>query len=200
MASEGWLQRNGMPTWMGAMVAMVALGLFVFGDVAARARGGSRDAETRARRVEPDVRAAAPWPQGASTGSRQPGSTPELFMPGVISTSAHELCVRFDAAMDELYVMRSGLDWHTAILRYRRAGDRWGEPELLSIRVPSGIAYPFLAPDGMRIYFDVREASSHGPAALPDSNLWSATRQGDRWETPVSLGPVVNSASDRDAR
>jgi len=121
--------------------------------------------------------------------------TPQLFEPGVVSTGAHDFVVRFTPRMDEVYVMRSGPDWYTGILRYRRRASGWGPPELAPVRAPGSLSYPFLAPDGSRIFFDVRLPARPGAGAPGSPDLWSAPRDGDGWGPAAPLGPEVNGPS-----
>ncbi len=52
---------------------------------------------------------------------------------------------------------------------------------------------PCISPDGLEIYFSSNRSGSHG-----GRDLYMATRKTreDPWDTPVNLGPTVNSAHD----
>lgn len=127
-------------------------------------------------------------PASVWQGQAAPGLAPRLFLPGLVSTAAHEFVVRFTPALDECYLMRSGLDYYTGIVRYRFAGGQWREAGLAPIPFRGRVSYPFISPDGKRLVFDGIETDG-----LP--HLWTAERQGEGWGKAVSLGPTVNSAA-----
>ncbi len=116
------------------------------------------------------------------------GLRPELFQPGLISGAAHDLSVRFTPEMDQLYLMRSGLDYHTAILRFRCVNGAWAELELAPISFSGSISYPFISPDGTQIFFD-------GSIAEGPPDIWTASREGASWGKATPLGIEVNSAT-----
>lgn len=59
------------------------------------------------------------------------------------------------------------------------------------INAASGDVEPCISPDGLEIYFSSFRSGSHG-----GRDLYMATRKTreDPWDTPVNLGPTVNSA------
>lgn len=121
----------------------------------------------------------------APFGQPLPGTTPALLGPGSLSTGAHDLAARFAPDLQICDVMRSGPDWHTAIVRFRREGAGWKEAGLAPIPFPGPVSYPCVSPDGQTLVFDGAEGGA------PD--LWKSKRRGEGWDAPVRLGPDVNS-------
>jgi beta-lactamase class A len=128
--------------------------------------------------------AAAPCP-----GLVPPGPKPELYLPVSISGPLHNLVVRFRPGGDELYLMRwDAASDKTAILRFLCREGSWRDAGTAPIPFAGNIAYPFISPDGERLYFDGTE-----PNGLPD--IWCSPRQGEGWGPPARLGPEVNSGA-----
>ncbi len=72
--------------------------------------------------------------------------------------------------------------------------DDWGEPVNLgpTVNSSSGDGSPCISADGLSLYF-----SSGRPGGSGNADLWVATRPTTAadWETPVNLGPTVNSGA-----
>jgi len=128
---------------------------------------------------------AGPAAPLACPGPVPPGPKPALFLPGSISGDQHDYVVRFTPEGDELYLMRSDLEFNTVILRYRCREGRWQEAGPAPIPFSGRIAYPAFSPDGRELFFDGAEANG-----APD--IWRAVRQGEGWGPATPLGPEVN--------
>lgn len=113
------------------------------------------------------------------------GIKPELFLPGLISSPAHDYVVRFTPGGDGLYLMRSDMEFNTAILLYQCRSGYWWEVGPAPIPFAGNIAYPCFSVDGQQLFFDGNEAGQ-----VPD--IFTARRQGDGWSQPQRLGPEVN--------
>jgi len=74
----------------------------------------------------------------------------------------------------------------------------WSEPVNLGAPVNSRFLEqsPALSPDALHLYFSSNRADL--PGALGNTDLWVSQRacHDCAWETPVNLGPVVNSAAN----
>ena len=70
----------------------------------------------------------------------------------------------------------------------------FGTPILVpNVNSSSGEAYPNMSSDGLSLYFVSNRLGGYG-----GMDLWVATRKttDDDWNTPVNLGPLVNSSSN----
>jgi len=78
----------------------------------------------------------------------------------------------------------------------RRAGknDPWSTPENLGpiVNDSSFDFRPSISADGLSLYFD-----STRPGGLGSADIWVTTRdtENDDWDSPINLGPTVNSSS-----
>ncbi len=74
------------------------------------------------------------------------------------------------------------------------ANSDWSSPEnLVAINSTFNEQAPSLSPNGLSLYFGSNRPRSGGST---DTDLWVSHRQCDDcpWETPVNLGPVINSS------
>ncbi len=72
------------------------------------------------------------------------------------------------------------------------SGNEWSKPEPLgeTINTPGDESTPFLAADGVTLYF-----SSERPGGYGSADIWVSRRLDDtwtKWSEPVNLGPTVN--------
>lgn len=92
----------------------------------------------------------APIPDGPYLGQTPPGSTPEVFAPGIVNTEQYrEFEGMFAAGMKAFYFSRSGGKYKTsglAVIEYKN--NQWQESV-----VKHGVSEPSLSPDGMTVYF-----------------------------------------------
>ena len=77
-----------------------------------------------------------------------------------------------------------------------KVGDPWGAPQIVTVlSSAANDMAPFIAPDGRHLYF-----SSNRTGGFGGLDLWVSVRKDKHddfaWETPVNLGPGVNSAAD----
>ncbi len=129
----------------------------------------------------------APWGQAVNMGPKV--NTPQ--------TDAHP-CVAPDNL--ELYFMSTrpggygGMDIY--VCRRATASDPWGDPVNLGPVVNSAYhdAWPALSPDGLLLTFAGFPGSVR-PDGYGGADLWMARRAtvSSPWQTPVNIGPVVNS-------
>ena len=98
---------------------------------------------------------------GPYLGQEPPGQEPELFAPGLVSTGAQELSICFSPAGDEVYFFVCGPTFNPRIILHsRRQDSTWTTPrETGFFDADRTGSYPFVAPDGERIFF----CSSRGP-------------------------------------
>jgi hypothetical protein len=77
--------------------------------------------------------------------------------------------------------------------------DPWGSPINLGPVVNSSADenFPIISADGLSLYFSEDYWGPYRPGGFGDIDMWVTTRASvnDPWETPLNLGPIVNSAS-----
>jgi Tol biopolymer transport system component len=122
-------------------------------------------------------------------------STPQLFVPGVVSTAAPEFGLTFEPDGRTAYFNRASEDrklltiW---VARWTAAG--W-TAEVAAFSGSDRDLDPFVTPDGERLYFSSeRPRPGHAeptPPADPEPHLWYLERTGTTWSAPILVeGPV----------
>ncbi|HEX3986064.1 MAG TPA: hypothetical protein VHX13_05570 [Acidobacteriaceae bacterium] len=92
---------------------------------------------------------------------------------------------------------------HKTIMISHRVEGRWSPPQIASFSGHWFDQDPLVAPDGSYLLFDSDRPTEPGGQPLtqsyfaggkgPGSNIWRVNRSGDRWGSPVWLGPTVNN-------
>lgn len=90
--------------------------------------------------------------EGPYLGQKPPGSIPQVFAPGIVSTEHFSYGGTFTPDMKEFYFLRdSGEDKETKFVVFRSENNRW-QPTVISPRV----GQPFIAPDGKTMHLGRR--------------------------------------------
>ncbi|MBD3852273.1 MAG: PD40 domain-containing protein [Acidobacteria bacterium] len=139
-----------------------------------------------------------PQPQSLDFGSlaeAPPGSSLQVFGPGVISSEEREhssLTISPDGS--ELYFTRQ-IDGVNTILFMERSDGEWSEPRpapFNSDYLDDGTAF---TPDGQRIYFGSRRPVDGGVEGKEDTDIWYVERTADGWSKAEHLGAPINTGS-----
>jgi len=123
---------------------------------------------------------------GPYLGQEPPGQEPELFAPGVVSTGGQELSICFSPAGDDVYFFVCGPTYNPRIILHsRREGPTWTTPrETGFFDAERTDSYPFVAPDGERIFFCSSRAAGGSPGTGGHHEIWFADRVGNGWGQP----------------
>lgn len=92
---------------------------------------------------------------GSYLDQKQPGSTPEKFAPGIVSTGEHEFSCCFSPDGREFYfARRDGKTMQTTVMVSRLLNGSWTSPEPFDPLLPEGFTFePYITPDNQRLYF-----------------------------------------------
>ncbi len=133
--------------------------------------------------------------RGPYLGQKPPGTTPEVFAPGVVSTSLDELNSVFTPDGQEFYFCVRNMA-ASSLFVMRSVRGAWGPPEFLPFAGPYNDIDVSLSPDGQRLFFCSNRPIGGGDAPKQDYDIWMCPREGDSWGPPEHLGDAVNSARD----
>jgi hypothetical protein len=143
-----------------------------------------------------------PTLSGPYLGQAPPGSEPQLFAPGIVSTGMYERDMAMTPDGSELYLCVVVGDY-SVIMQTRLADGRWtrpevapfsGNPEFMDLE-------PHISPDGQRFYFVSNRPADGGPqpaervGSWTHADIWVMDRVGDGWGEPRNLGAPVNSTA-----
>ena len=120
-----------------------------------------------------------------------PGSTPELFAPGVVNTDGVEINLVFDRDTTELFFART-VDKVFFVYTSRLVDGTWTAPERLKL-YPEGVRAEAvdmaLSPDEQSLYF----LGITPEGETTQSDIWVSERTDGGWSLARRLGPSVNT-------
>jgi L-ascorbate metabolism protein UlaG (beta-lactamase superfamily) len=135
-------------------------------------------------------------------GQKPPGTKPQVFAPGIVSTDAHEFGGSFTPDGKEFYfTRRQGSQSPTLIMVSKFSDGVWTPPapaafnDTSGARPGGGMSFePVVTPDGRRLYFSSDRPGAGGPdpTGMPRLNTWYVEREGDHWSAPKLPGPPFN--------
>lgn len=130
---------------------------------------------------------------GPYLGQQPPGSTPEVFLPGVISTDVVEGCASF--SFDGRYfVFRRGFRDETEVFLMENGKEGWTEPTPAPFFVKEyGFGDFTFSPNRPELFFTSRRPLVPGGERTESANLWKVGYSNGEWREPVPLGNSVNS-------
>lgn len=161
--------------------------------------GGYKEIATLLMAKEADQKPPVfPVLKGEYLGQKKPGSEPELFAKGIISSvrSEHCCCV-FSPDGKEVYwgssfpIPGSGYTMGK-IFFMKRENNKWAIPQPAPFSSEFGEDVPFFSPDGKKLFFISRRPIEKGGKAGKE-NIWFVERIEDDWSEPKPVGPAVNS-------
>ncbi len=134
--------------------------------------------------------------RGPYPGVPTPGSTPELFAPGLVSRGYHELGLTISVTGDECFYVTANNKYPQYVIIHLTS-DRglWSLPEVASFSGYYSDYRPYFTPEGSRLFFssvrplpgDTVENSSH--------DIWVTEKMGEIWSDPIHLGEPINTAN-----
>ena len=136
-------------------------------------------------------------PTGPYLGQSPPGSEPEVFAPGIVSTGLAERDVAMTPEGDEIYyttVLGAGFDF-SAIVVTRLVDGHWSEPEVAEFSGRYKDLEPAISPDGKRFFFLSYRPADGSSEPVEDEDLWMMDREPDGWGEPRPVGAPINTES-----
>jgi Tol biopolymer transport system component len=142
-----------------------------------------------------DALSASDPPKSGYLSQREPGSAPELFAPGMISTGLNERDAAFTPDGDDFYYSLWLSSRRGVIMVVNRRRGSWGKPAVAPFSGVWSDIEPCLSPDGKRLFFaSNRPLEASGKAK--DYDIWVMERTGGNWGEPRNLGSPVNAEGD----
>jgi len=128
--------------------------------------------------------AAPPILKGPYMGQKPPGSTPELFARGVVSTPVDEYAFEVSPSGDEMLFAREG----RIMLARMDADGTWHGPAVAPFSGKDIDGECCFSPDGARIFFTSRRPL---PGARTASNVWVSERTAGGWGKAMPFGKLT---------
>ena len=123
----------------------------------------------------------------------QAASTPEVFAPGLISTSLVErdLAISPDGTQI-LWSVATPDQSVRAIAQITLHNGAWSAPAVVPFSGVHDDLEPAFAPDGQSLFF-VSNRPLDADDASSDHNIWRVARTDGRWSAPTALDTVINT-------
>jgi hypothetical protein len=147
-----------------------------------------------------DVPETSPALAGPYLGQTPPGTEPELFAPGLVSTGMHTRDLAMSPEGDEIYFSIQAGPLVT-ILGSRLVDGVWTEPEVAGFSSDPAVGNiePHISPDGSRFFFVSNRSADGSPP--PDArrgqwesaDIWMMERAGGAWGTPQRVPEPVST-------
>lgn len=134
--------------------------------------------------------------KGKYLGQNEPGLTPEIFAPNIVSTGMAEINAAFSPDFKEFYFSIRMPNGQLVIMTMIYDGTKWSEPEVASFSGRYSDADPFITYDGKWLYFISKRPVDSMNVAKSDWDIWRTRRAGDKWSEPERLSSDINSAAD----
>ena len=132
---------------------------------------------------------------GPFLGQPLPGTDPQIFAAGVVSTGLAERDVTLSPDGSELYFSAQvGARGHfTAILGSRLVDGHWTAPQVAPFSGQYLDIEPAISPDGSKFFFASNRPRPGSDALTADPDIWVMDRAGGGWSEPRNLGPPINT-------
>jgi hypothetical protein len=131
--------------------------------------------------------------KGPYLGQKLPGTTPDIFAPGVISTPAHEFSCCLSPNGKEFYFTRHVAELDERVIMVTRLRDgAWTAPAVVPFVENQFSFEPLITPDNKRLYFMSGKPIPGQPG--PPMNVLFVEREGDAWGTAKNPGAPFNPA------
>jgi Tol biopolymer transport system component len=132
--------------------------------------------------------------KGPYLGQKGPGSTAEVFAPGIVSLGFHEHNIAISPDGKEIFFVAASTDFSRyVIMTTRRQDGAWTRPEVAPFSGGRNDGAPSFSPDGKRLYFSSRRPHPAGGASGDDFDIWYVERKAGSWTEPTNLGGPVNT-------
>ena len=125
-------------------------------------------------------------------GEEQPGLTPKLFAPGVVSVeNRFEYGSTFSADGKEFYyAVNVGKKPEIHVVKFQN--NAWTKPSTVIVHEKYGYNDPFLSPDGKKLFF-ISDRALDGKGDVKDIDIWYIERMKEGWSEPINAGSGINT-------
>lgn len=129
--------------------------------------------------------------KGPYLGQKTPGTTPEVFAPGIVSTEAHEFSCSFTPDGTEFYFTRRDPAANIPLIMVTKlVGGVWTKPEVVPFVENTQSFEPRVTVDGKRLYFTFLKIIPDRQG--PPMNIFYVEREGEKWGAPQDMGATFN--------
>jgi Tol biopolymer transport system component len=133
--------------------------------------------------------------KGAYLGQALPGDVPEVFAPGIISTSGNQVNSVFSPDGKEFYFSAFDPASGYTIMVMNESEAGWSRPRVAPFSSGYSEVDVAFSSDGDRLFYISKRPMRQGGPRMTGYQIWVVERKGATWDAPAPLGPMVNSGS-----
>jgi hypothetical protein len=132
---------------------------------------------------------------GSYLGQELPGTTPQLFAPGIISTEMYERDLAVSPDGNEIYftvLSRNRGKNKSTIVCVKQTNGVWSQPEVAFFSGKYSDVEPFIQHDGQKLYFISNRPLKEGEENQYKYNMWFVSKMQSGWSEPKPVGEPIN--------
>ncbi len=131
---------------------------------------------------------------GPYLGQKLPGTSPEIFAPGIIGTNNYEGCSAF-LNEESVFVFNRSTHGESnigyiPILEIQMKNEMWTGPKPVSFQNGQNDDNFTISPDGKTLYFQSNRSTDDSGMLSEHSNIWRTTLNSDGWSEPEYVRTV----------
>ncbi len=132
-------------------------------------------------------------------GQKLPGTIPEIFANGIVSTLRHEHSFPSfspdgkQVLWNSLFTGNYNFKFPMKIISSKYNNMMWSEPGFFEFIPTSNSGEAFFAPDGSRIYFSSTSNAYENEGSITRQDIWYIEKTETGWNTPKNLGNQINT-------
>jgi len=131
--------------------------------------------------------------KGPYLGQKPPGTTPQIFAPGIVSKGENEILAIPSPDGKEFFYSTKDSTHPLTVMHTKQKNGIWTRPQVASFsgkyyNGAVGISY-----GGSKLYLNSLRPEKEGDEPLECQNIWEVERKGDDWGNPRMLPPPINS-------
>ena len=143
-----------------------------------------------------DEQSNFPELSGKYLGQTEPGTTPEIFAPDIVSTGMSEINAAFSPDYKEFYYSIRMPNGQLVIMVMKNDGTFWSAPEVASFSGEYTEADPFISADGKYLYYVSKRPVDSLQIPNNDWDIWRVEKVNGEWGKPEHLSSDINSDWD----
>ena len=133
---------------------------------------------------------------GKYVGQKEPGLTPEIFAPNIVSTGMSEINACFSPDYKEFFFSVVMPSRQFVIMSMKYNGQHWAAPEVAGFSGEYSEADPFITADGKYLYYVSKRPIDSLQTPKTDWDIWRVENINGEWGKPEHLESGINSDKD----
>jgi hypothetical protein len=129
--------------------------------------------------------------KGSYLGQKPPGTTPEIFAPGIVSTNMNEDGGPIFTPDGKEIFWRIGMSPFSVFVYMKQDNGFWSQPDIAPFSGKYSDAGLSISPDGKKIFFASKRPFT-GIEGMSKFHTWVTEKMNGSWQTPVPVGQPID--------